>query len=101
MSSTKKNAKVEAKDAPARSVTRTTGRDIVNACKIGGIPAPKGAITLMNDGDLNKKALELLKDQIAECGKTLRATGDDGKRVCALALGHVLMTVQRLAREAK
>lgn len=100
----KAKATPKAKDedkAPARLASRTIGLDISRACKQAGAPIPKGAVQLSKDVELGKKALEALKADIIETSAKLRATGEDGKRVCALALGHILMGVQRMAREAK
>lgn len=97
-----KAPKAEKEDkAPARLASRTIGLDVVRACKLGSVPAPKGATQLAKDIELSKAALERLKDEISETSAKLRAEGNDEKRVCALALGHILMGVQRMAREAK
>lgn len=101
----KKNGKTptpEKEDkAPARLASRTIGADVVRACKLGGTTAPKGAVQLAKDAELSKAGLERLKSEIIETSAKLRAEGSDNARVCALALGHILMGVQRMAREAK
>jgi outer membrane murein-binding lipoprotein Lpp len=94
-------AKAEKKAPPARKNSRTIGMDIMRACAYAGVSAPAGAVKLSKDVDLTHAALTQLKTDVIEIAAKLRALDDDNKRVCALALGHILMGVQRLEREAK
>lgn len=97
--STKKSSSKE-KGAPARMFSRTVGNHIAMVCALAGVSTPKVAKRLQNDEQPSKKELIALRDEINETNAKLR-DGSKTQQVCALALAHVNMGVQRLSRSGK
>jgi hypothetical protein len=93
--SIKKSAAAKEASRPARSFARTTGEDIIAVCEAGKVKAPSAASKLAQDKELTKKELIGLRDDVNAISGKLR---EDGKKVLALALAHVNMSVQRLSR---
>lgn len=86
--------------APARLFSRTVGNNIALICALAGTSTPKAAKQLANDEQLSKKALIGLRDGVNEITRELRQ-GNRTQQVCALALAHANMGVQRLSRSGK